>query len=593
MPQIRIPITLDLTRPNFIVPYITKIGDSNSRYIMATITNNGVKVDLPPQTLVRGNFVNVEGTGVYVSGEIDSEGNAVVMVPYGSFLKNGLMRCSISFVTSNPSSTLSTTHFDMFVEGAEEASVEIDPEEIDDYLSQIETSVSSIMANAFANLVHTPGNSVSKIMSQKGVTDYVVEYVESHSGQGGHGEGWTSEQISLLETVFGGIVYSDTTTQDVADALITSLRGSQPQPTQTYTVSFDMRGHGTQIASQNVQSGHTVTQPTDPVASGYTFGGWYTTSSFTTPYSFNSPVNSSFTLYAKWVVVTPVTHTVTFYMNGHGSPIEPITVNDGDTITAPTNPTASGFIFDGWYTNASLTTLYIFSNPVTSDITLYAKWTNSSTLDEIHRWEDFNFVVGGTTYDTVTSDPMNLVCKNLFGEDLPTIYAIGIGGVDNAFGDRFTVEYKYVTPEYYSENPEIRFTNSGSPTNSASPEGVVTSVYIGGPPQGQSGVSGQLAAIVNHYVSNGSGEYIIEKETTSALSGISLNTEITVDIEISRTGSDKFIDVYVDQNLVLHKETAEEINTRGFWLYKYVADSYVPSYIAVYNGLKFNGGGNS
>lgn len=46
----------------------------------------------------------------------------------------------------------------------------------------------------------------------------------------------------------------------------------------------------------------------------------------------------------------------------------------GDIIERPIDPTRDGFIFDGWYADASFTTLYKFDSPVTKDTTLYAKW---------------------------------------------------------------------------------------------------------------------------------------------------------------------------------------------------------------------------
>ena len=47
-----------------------------------------------------------------------------------------------------------------------------------------------------------------------------------------------------------------------------------PVPT-TYTVTFNMNGHGTQITAQTVKEGEKASKPADPTASGYTFGGWY------------------------------------------------------------------------------------------------------------------------------------------------------------------------------------------------------------------------------------------------------------------------------------------------------------------------------
>ncbi len=70
-------------------------------------------------------------------------------------------------------------------------------------------------------------------------------------------------------------------------------------------------------------------------------------------------------------------HTVTFESNG-GSAVEDIKVKDGDTLTAPTNPTRLGFDFAGWYCNPELTDPYDFSTPVPYGFTLYAKWTEAN-----------------------------------------------------------------------------------------------------------------------------------------------------------------------------------------------------------------------
>ena len=43
---------------------------------------------------------------------------------------------------------------------------------------------------------------------------------------------------------------------------------------QFYTISYNMNGHGTQIADDCVEDGHAWDAPTDPTAVGYTFLGW-------------------------------------------------------------------------------------------------------------------------------------------------------------------------------------------------------------------------------------------------------------------------------------------------------------------------------
>ena len=138
----------------------------------------------------------------------------------------------------------------------------------------------------------------------------------------------------------------------------------------SYTVSFNSNG-GTSVSSQSVVYNTTATVPTSPTRTGYTFGGWYTTSSFTTEYDFNTPITGNKTLYAKWNINS---YTVTFNSNG-GTAIATKTVNYNSTVTKPSNPTKTGYRFEGWYTDTSFTTAYNFSSLITGNITLYAKWT--------------------------------------------------------------------------------------------------------------------------------------------------------------------------------------------------------------------------
>ncbi|MBO5691808.1 MAG: InlB B-repeat-containing protein, partial [Spirochaetaceae bacterium] len=73
--------------------------------------------------------------------------------------------------------------------------------------------------------------------------------------------------------------------------------------------------------------------------------------------------------------------TVTFDANGgsfaDGSQTQQITVQEGTQVTAPeTQPTYQGHIFEFWATsqNDGGLSQYEFSQPVTGDLTLYAKW---------------------------------------------------------------------------------------------------------------------------------------------------------------------------------------------------------------------------
>ena len=71
---------------------------------------------------------------------------------------------------------------------------------------------------------------------------------------------------------------------------------------ETYTVTFEMLGHGTSIDKlTNVTSGSKITAPTAPTAEGFTFGGWYKEPLCQNEWKFDTDtVTNDTTLYAKW-----------------------------------------------------------------------------------------------------------------------------------------------------------------------------------------------------------------------------------------------------------------------------------------------------
>ena len=142
---------------------------------------------------------------------------------------------------------------------------------------------------------------------------------------------------------------------------------------QTYTVTFDFNDGKTESVKKTVNAGETVAKPTDPTRDDYTFKGWYQDGA-TEPYDFNTKVTKDITLKAKWEAKPGVqTYTVTFDFNDGKTESVKKTVNAGETVAKPTDPTRDDYTFKGWYLDGA-TESYDFSQPVNADITLKAKW---------------------------------------------------------------------------------------------------------------------------------------------------------------------------------------------------------------------------
>ena len=150
-----------------------------------------------------------------------------------------------------------------------------------------------------------------------------------------------------------------------------------PLAPESYTVTFNMNGHGTQIDAQTVKKGNKVIKPGDPTATGYTFGGWYKEAACTTAWNFgNETVTGNTTLFAKW---TAKTYDVTFVGNFDGSKYsEKITETyDSNYVLPQKNPVRPNHSFAGWFTKAEggdqVTAESVVK--VTKNTTLYAHWT--------------------------------------------------------------------------------------------------------------------------------------------------------------------------------------------------------------------------
>ncbi|MGI6604484.1 MAG: leucine-rich repeat protein [bacterium] len=94
-----------------------------------------------------------------------------------------------------------------------------------------------------------------------------------------------------------------------------------------------------------------------------------------------------------------INYTVSFVSNG-GSAVFPIDeVPYNSTINKPSDPTKYGFVFDGWYKEEGLINKWDFlRDTVTSDITLYAKWTTKTAIAYSPSPVTFSYGTAGAAY---------------------------------------------------------------------------------------------------------------------------------------------------------------------------------------------------
>lgn len=130
------------------------------------------------------------------------------------------------------------------------------------------------------------------------------------------------------------------------------------------TVTF--LSDGESAAPSQIRANTPADQPADPTKEGYTFIGWYKGEE---KWNFADAVTEAMTLTAKWQLNQ---YTITFDTAG-GSEVPSITQDYGTAITAPANPTKTGYTFAGWDKT-------IPSTMPAGDMTITARWTENRVI---------------------------------------------------------------------------------------------------------------------------------------------------------------------------------------------------------------------
>ena len=221
-------------------------------------------------------------------------------------------------------------------------------------------------------------------------------------------EGWTSGSINLPTVgtmVKAGYTFSGWTTGSqtyAGGASYTPTAGITFNPVwtaNTYTISYNSNQAtgGTLPSNQSWATGSTALTLSGNtgtlVKSGYTFGGWATTATSTTPVTtYSTSANQIF--YAIW---TPVSYTIAYALAG-GTSALPTQENKriGNQFTLAGTPTRASYNFAGWSdstTAYSAGATYTITASTPSAVTLTAQWIPIYTV---------SYILNGST-DSVTA----------------------------------------------------------------------------------------------------------------------------------------------------------------------------------------------
>ena len=184
--------------------------------------------------------------------------------------------------------------------------------------------------------------------------------------------------------------------------------------------------------------------------------------------------------------------TVKFETNG-GSSIAPKKVSNGKTATPPADPTRAYYAFAGWYSDSNLTQAFDFNTPISTDTTLYAKWTPSPVGGMFLMTIDFN---GGTS--TMPSSGEVPVGSEVYFETGETIQSVVTPPSGKVF-DAYEIDglrYEHGDEYYVTQNFTLKFLWKDAP---------VTTYTVSFNANGGSGTMADVTGISGEYTlpSNG------------------------------------------------------------------------------------------
>jgi len=168
------------------------------------------------------------------------------------------------------------------------------------------------------------------------------------------------------------------------------------------TVIFNSQG-GSSVDSIVTFFYTTISEPTTPSKTGYTFVGWYKESAYINEWNFaTDKVIQDTTLYAKWTINS---YTVNYNSQG-GSTIGDANANYNTTITKPESPSETGYTFSGWYKESACINEWDFAtDKITKDTTLYAKWSINNYTVVFNSQGGSVIADEKANYNTTIADP--------------------------------------------------------------------------------------------------------------------------------------------------------------------------------------------
>ncbi len=212
--------------------------------------------------------------------------------------------------------------------------------------------------------------------------DVVMIRILNCTGQGGQGGGSSTNTYTSF-TGNGQIGSSGGDSIQLGDGMV--IYGSQntppeepepEEPTPTEKPEPEKPVETEKPESDNHKENDNTSVQSDSTNTDTDTGSESTAAAWTEPQTKNNTYTSPYTYTPvnKPQTVEVSTYNVHFNTDG-GTKIDSQTVNAGTKAARPNDPVKEGFLFGGWYKDEECTEVFDFTEPVSGNTTIYAKWT--------------------------------------------------------------------------------------------------------------------------------------------------------------------------------------------------------------------------
>ncbi|TLG77211.1 InlB B-repeat-containing protein [Culicoidibacter larvae] len=222
-----------------------------------------------------------------------------------------------------------------------------------------------------------------------------------------------------------------------------------------YLINYDIAtngGEGTAPASENVTYDTTATQPANPVKTGYTFSGWYDAASGGSLWNFatNKMPANDVQLYAQFTI-----NNYTLTLDNEGVTTNQ-TVEYNALATEPTEPTKTGFTFDGWFDAVTGGTEWNFATDTmpAANKTLYAQYTRNNYTVTFN--DQGTTTTDSVAYEALITEPTSVPTKP--GYTFSGWYDAATGGTKWDFAaDTMPAANKTLYAQFTADDQTITF----------------------------------------------------------------------------------------------------------------------------------------